>query len=68
MTTLLPGLTYAIATTMKVCIATGLVTIVMALAQRLAVLGLAMDAALIALFWHFEFYALGLDQDTWAPR
>jgi len=23
---------------------------------------------LIGLFWHFQFYARGFDQDTWAPR
>lgn len=34
----------------------------------LAVLGLAVNALLIGLFWHFEFYAYGFDQDTWAPR
>lgn len=32
------------------------------------VIGLITNAALIGLFWHFEFYAFGFDQDTWAPR
>jgi hypothetical protein len=30
--------------------------------------GLITNAVLIGLFWHFEFYAIGFDQDTWAPR
>ena len=32
------------------------------------VVGLITNLVLIGLFWHFEFYALGFDQDTWAPR
>jgi hypothetical protein len=32
------------------------------------VVGLITSALLIGLFWHFEFYAFGFDQDTWAPR
>lgn len=32
------------------------------------VVGLITNVVLIGLFWHFEFYALGFDQDTWAPR
>jgi hypothetical protein len=32
------------------------------------VVGLITNAVLIGLFWHFEFYAVGFDQDTWAPR
>jgi hypothetical protein len=32
------------------------------------VVGLITNVVLIALFWHFEFYAIGFDQDTWAPR
>jgi hypothetical protein len=32
------------------------------------VVGLITNAVLIGLFWHFEFYALRFDQDTWAPR
>lgn len=31
-------------------------------------LGLIINAILIGLFWHFEFYAIGFDQDAWAPR
>ena len=34
----------------------------------LAVLALTVNVLLIALCWHFEFYAVGFDQDTWAPR
>ena len=34
----------------------------------LPVLGLVTNAVLIGLFWHFQFYALGFDQDRWAPR
>jgi hypothetical protein len=36
--------------------------------RLLAVIGLAMNAVLIGLFWYLEFYALGFDQDSWAPR
>ena len=32
------------------------------------VVGLITNAVLIGLFWYFEFYAVGFDQDTWAPR
>jgi len=32
------------------------------------VVGLITNVVLIGLFWHFEFYAVGFDQDTWAPR
>jgi len=32
------------------------------------VVGLITNAVLIGLFWHFEFYAIGFDQDTWSPR
>lgn len=32
------------------------------------VVGLITNAVLIGLFWHFEFYAVGFDQDTWAQR
>lgn len=32
------------------------------------VVGLITNAVLIGLFWHFEFHAVGFDQDTWAPR
>jgi len=34
----------------------------------LPALGLVINAVLIGLFWHFQFYAVGFDQDTWAPR
>ena len=34
----------------------------------LPVLGFIANVLLIALFRHFEFYARGFDQDTWAPR
>ena len=36
--------------------------------RLLPVVGLITNAVLIGLFWHFEFYAVGFDQDTWAPR
>ena len=36
--------------------------------RRVALVGLATTALLVALFWHFQFYAYGFDQDTWAPR
>ena len=32
------------------------------------VVGLITNVVLIGLFWHFQFYAFGFDQDTWAPR
>jgi hypothetical protein len=35
--------------------------------RPLALLGLATNACLIALFWYWEFYAAGFDQDRWAP-
>lgn len=34
----------------------------------LAMLGLVANLVLVGLFWHFRFYALGFDQDMWAPR
>lgn len=34
----------------------------------LPVLGMVANAVLIGLFWHFQFDAVGFDQDTWAPR
>ena len=34
----------------------------------LSVLGLVINVVLVLLFWRFEFYAIGFDQDTWAPR
>jgi hypothetical protein len=36
--------------------------------SMLAILGLVANLALVGLFWHLRFYALGYDQDTWAPR
>ena len=32
------------------------------------IVGLITNVVLIGLFLHFEFYAVGFDQDTWAPR
>jgi hypothetical protein len=54
-------------------IALGVVAAVTALVRRegpvpLWVLGLVANALLIGLFWHFEFWAVGFDQDAWAPR
>jgi hypothetical protein len=37
------------------------------LPRRLPALGLVTNILLIALIWQFEFYAVGFDQDTWAP-
>ena len=53
-------------------IAAGAGAAVVALVRRerprlLPALGLVMSVLLIGLFWHLEFYALGFDQDTWAP-
>ena len=36
--------------------------------RKLPVVGLVGNIVLIGLFLHFRFYALGLDQDPWAPR
>ena len=36
--------------------------------RPLAVLGLIVHGLLIGLFWSLQFYAVGFDQDTWAPR
>ena len=36
--------------------------------RLLPVLGVSINVLLIGLFWHLEFYALGFDQDTWAPH
>jgi hypothetical protein len=35
--------------------------------RLVALLGLVAAVLLMALFWHFQFYARGFDQDTWAP-
>ena len=34
--------------------------------RSIALVGLAASLILIALFWHFQFYALRFDQDRWA--
>ncbi len=54
-------------------ISAGVVSAVISLVKRerprmVPVVGLIVNATLIALFWHFEFYAVGFDQDTWAPH
>ena len=54
-------------------IAAGALSAVISLLKRerprlLPVVGLITNVVLIGLFVHFEFYALGFDQDTWAPR
>ena len=36
--------------------------------RLLGAIALLMNVVLVVLFWHFEFYALGFDQDSWAPR
>jgi hypothetical protein len=54
-------------------ISAGVIAAVTSLVRRerpvlLSALGLVTNGLLIGLFWHFEFYAVGFDQDTWAPR
>lgn len=54
-------------------IAAGALSAVTSLVKRehprlLPVVGLLTNAVLIGLFLHFEFYAVGFDQDTWAPH
>lgn len=52
-------------------VAAGMVSAAIALMRRermLGVSGMLANILLIGLFWYFEFYALGFDQDTWAPR
>ena len=36
--------------------------------RTLPILGLVVNMLLVGLFCHLRFYALGFDQDTWAPR
>jgi len=36
--------------------------------MSLPILGVIVNGVLSGLFWHFEFYAVGFDQDKWAPR
>jgi hypothetical protein len=36
--------------------------------RLLAMLGVLVNSLLIALCWHFESFAIGFDQDTWAPH
>lgn len=36
--------------------------------RLLPLLGVIVNGLLLALFWSLEFYAVGFDQDTWAPR
>ena len=36
--------------------------------RTLPILGLVVNMVLVGLFWHLRFYALGFDQDMWAPR
>jgi hypothetical protein len=52
------------------CLVAGAVSAGMALArreepQRLSILPAASNAFLICMFWYFEFYKLGFDQDRW---
>jgi hypothetical protein len=35
--------------------------------RAVAILGLVVNLVLVGLFWHLRFYALGFDQDMWAP-
>ena len=54
-------------------IAGGAIAAAIALIRRerprlLPLLGLMVNGLLFALFWYLEFYAVGFDQDTWAPR
>ena len=54
-------------------IAAGAIAAAIALIKRerprlLPLFGLMVNGLLIALFWYLAFYAVGFDQDTWAPR
>ena len=54
-------------------IAAGAIVAAVALARRepprlVPLLGLMVNALLMVLFWSLEFYAVGFDQDRWAPR
>ena len=54
-------------------VAAGIVAALISLFRResfivLRISGLVANILLIGLFWYFEFYALGFDQDTWAPH
>ena len=58
---------------MLAIILTGVLAAVTSLIRRerpgmLAILGLVANMVLVGLFWHLRFYALGFDQDMWAPR
>jgi hypothetical protein len=58
---------------MLVIILAGVLAAVTSLIRRerpstLPILGLVANMVLVGLFWHFRFYALGFDQDMWAPR
>jgi hypothetical protein len=58
---------------MLVIILTGGLTAVTSLIRRerplmWPILGLIVNLVLVVLFWHFRFYAVGFDQDRWAPR
>jgi hypothetical protein len=58
---------------MLVWISTSMMLGVVALLKRerprsLSVFSLVMSACLIGLFWYFQFYKLGFDQDRWAAR
>jgi hypothetical protein len=65
----IPGVARKGVLAMVACLAVGLVAAVSALRQPprpAAVLGVAVNAVLLALFSHFRFYQLGFDQDRWA--
>lgn len=58
---------------MLAVLSTGVMVAATSLVRRerpvlLPAFGLITNALLIGLFWYFAFYAVGFDQDTWAPR
>jgi hypothetical protein len=58
---------------MMVLLAVAAIAALVSLVRRerprlLAAFGLAVNIALLVLFWQLEFFARGFDQDTWAPR
>jgi hypothetical protein len=65
----IPGVARKGVLAMVACLAVGLCAAVSALRQPprpAAVLGVVVNAVLLALFRHFRFYQLGFDQDRWA--
>lgn len=68
----LPGISRAAVFVQFSVLLTGALSAGVSLAKQehprlVALLGLVAAVLLIGLFWHFQFYARGFDQDTWAP-